>query len=233
MSKVERAFEIARETYADTGVDVENAMKQLASFNLSIHCWQGDDVRGFEQRSYPLSGGIMTTGNYLGRARNQNELWMDLEKTLSLIPGKHRVNLHASYGMFDKSVERNEILPEHYVSWVDWARENDVNLDFNATLFSHPRAESGFTLSSKNIEVRKFWVEHVKRSREVAAYIGSKQESPCIHNLWIPDGMKDQTIDKAAYRNNLKDSLDDIYSKKYDKSLIKDSLEPKLFGNGI
>ena len=231
---IEDAYKIAKAQYEEYGVDVENVLKTLKSIPISIHCWQGDDVGGFEKPNSKLTGGgIQATGNYPGKARNINELKQDLEKVLSLIPGNHRVNLHAIYGDFNnKIVERNEIEPSHFQTWINWAKENDIKLDFNPTLFSHPKADDGFTLSSKNEEVRNFWIEHVLRTREISAEIGKQLNDTCIHNIWIPDGMKDITIDRFGYRKLLIDSLDKIFSKKYSERYMLDSLEGKLFGIG-
>jgi L-rhamnose isomerase len=231
-NKVENAYRSASKNYSEIGVDTDAALERLAEINLTLHCWQGDDVRGFEIQNTPLGGGLLATGAYPGRARTPTELRIDLEKALSLIPGKKRVNIHASYREYVGNVDRDEIEPEHFTDWIKWAKLTGVKLDFNATLFSHPKAEAGFTLSSKDKEIRRFWVEHVKRSRKIAAYIGAQQDSPCIHNLWIPDGMKDQCVDKYGYRSLLKESLEEIYSVKYDAKLIKDSVESKLFGLG-
>ncbi|MEO0216236.1 MAG: L-rhamnose isomerase [candidate division WOR-3 bacterium] len=232
-NKVIEQYRYAQERYQKFGIDTEQVIKKLARISLSIHCWQGDDVKGFEMQGSPLSGGIQVTGNYPGRARNILELRQDLAMALSLIPGRHRINLHAIYGDFgDKKIERNEIGIEHFQSWVDWAKERKLGLDFNATPFSHPLSEDGFTLSSKNKKIRDFWIEHVRRSREIAAYFGRELKMPAVHNLWIPDGMKDICVDRIGYRSLLKDSLDKIYSKKYPEKFLRDSLEPKLFGIG-
>lgn len=228
------AYQLAKERYAEFHVNVDDVLKKLESVSLSLHCWQGDDVGGFERPDAELEGGgLQVTGNHPGKARNVHELRQDYEKVLSLIPGKHRVNLHAIYGEFGgKKVDRNEILPEYYQGWIDWAKKNGVKIDFNPTLFSHPKAASGYTLSSKNEEIRKFWIEHCKKSREISAYIGKSLGDPCVCNLWIPDGSKDTLIDKFGYRTILKKSLDEIYSENMNPSHIKDSVEGKLFGIG-
>ncbi|MCX7995466.1 MAG: L-rhamnose isomerase [candidate division WOR-3 bacterium] len=231
--KIIQAYKCAREKYQKFGINTDLVIKKISKMSLSIHCWQGDDVRGFEVHGSELSGGIQVTGNYPGRARNIDELRQDIEKALSLIPGRHRVNLHSIYGDFsNKKVDRNEIGIEHFKSWVDWAKDKKIGLDFNATLFSHPFSIDGFTLSSKDEKIRKFWIEHVQCCREIAAYFGKALNNPSIHNLWIPDGMKDVCIDRIGYRSLLKDSLDKIFSKKYPEKFLKDSLEPKLFGIG-
>jgi L-rhamnose isomerase len=225
----EQAYQQAKNKYREIGVDTDEALEILQHKPISIHCWQGDDVTGFENRKVS-GGGILATGNYPGKARNLQELCMDIEKVLGLTPGNHRVNIHSIYGIFDEKTDRDIIQPEQYQQWIDWAKDIGTPLDFNSTLFAHPRADEGFTLSSKNSSVREFWVRHVERCREIADYIGKQQGTPCIHNLWVPDGMKDITIDRYGYRVLLKESLDEIYQTRY--SHIKDSLEAKLFGLG-
>ena len=228
-----KSYKLAKERYAELGVDTETALKILNGISISLHCWQGDDVGGFEKTASGLSGGIMVTGNYPGKARTVEELRADLEKTYSLIPGKHRLNLHSMYGEFGgKKVDRNEIGIEHFQSWVDWAKKCGLKLDFNPTCFSHPNAESGYTLSSKDRKIRRFWVEHVKRTREIAAFIGKKLDGFCINNIWIPDGSKDIPADRTTPRKLLKESLDEVFANKYDKNYLKDSIESKLFGIG-
>lgn len=233
-NKIQEAYDTAKEVYAELGVDVEQALDIIKKVPLSIHCWQGDDVGGFETAGGGTAdGGMQVTGNYPGKARTPDELRNDLLKALSLIPGKHRVNIHAIYGEFGgKRVDRDEIEPCHYQGWIDWAKQNDLKLDFNATLFSHPKTASGFTLSDNKKAVRDFWIEHVKRCREISVFIGKSQGDACIHNLWIPDGSKDITVNRQRYRLQLKDSLDQIYATKYKSSEIKDSVESKLFGIG-
>lgn len=233
--EVEESYRLAEKKYSQFGIDTEEIINKLKKISLSIHCWQGDDVGGFEQPESQLSGGgIVATGNYFGKARTIKELQNDLKKAISLIPGNnHRVNLHSIYGDFGgKFIERNKYSPEYYQCWIDWAKDNDVKLDFNSTLFSHPYANDGFTLSSKSKERRKFWIDHVKRCREISAEIGKQLNDPCIHNIWIPDGSKDIPVDREGHRQLLKESLDDIFEKKYSKTLMKDSLEGKLFGIG-
>jgi L-rhamnose isomerase len=228
----EKAYDLAEEAYAELGVDVDGAMRRLAGKSVSLQCWQGDDVAGFERPGAALTGGIMATGNHPGKARNVAELRGDLEEAMGLIPGPHRVNLHATYGEFKAKVDRDGVEPEHFDGWVEWARERGLGLDFNATLFSHPRSDTGFTLSSKDPETRRFWVEHVKCTRRVAAYIGRCLGTPCVHDLWIPDGMKDSCVDRIGYRRLLAKSLDEIYAEKYPQAHLKDTLESKLFGLG-
>mgnify|MGYP006282352709 FL=1 len=231
---IENAYGIAKDRYAEFEVNPDEIIKRLKEIPISVHCWQGDDVTGFENPDQGLSdGGIQVTGNYPGRARNFAELTSDYEKVFSLVPGSHRVNLHAIYGDFaEKKRDRNELVPEQFDKWINWARKLGVKLDFNPTLFSHPKASSGFTLSSINPEIRKFWVEHINCCREIASYMGKKQGSPCICNLWIPDGSKDITVSRFKYRELLKSSLDEIYEKTYSDSNLKDAVEGKLFGIG-
>ncbi len=227
-------YEKAQKVYLQYGIDTEAVLEQLAELAISIHCWQGDDVGGFERPDASLSGGgIQVTGNYPGKARTVDELRQDLEKVLSMVGGKHRVNLHASYGEFGPTfVDRDAIEESHFQGWVDWAKKMDVYLDFNGTFFSHPMAEDGFTLASKDERVRRFWIEHAKRCRRIAAWIGREQGSPCILNTWIPDGTKDYTVDKFGYRAILKESLDEIFATEYPASEMRDALETKLFGIG-
>ncbi|HZJ88094.1 MAG TPA: L-rhamnose isomerase [Sphaerochaeta sp.] len=227
-------YEKAQKVYLQYGIDTEAVLEQLAELAISIHCWQGDDVGGFERPDASLSGGgIQVTGNYPGKARTVDELRQDLEKVLSMVGGKHRVNLHASYGEFGPTfVDRDAIEESHFQGWVDWAKKMDVYLDFNGTFFSHPMAEDGFTLASKDERVRRFWIEHAKRCRRIAAWIGREQGSPCILNTWIPDGTKDYTVDKFGYRAILKESLDEIFTTEYPASEMRDALETKLFGIG-
>jgi len=231
---IEKSYEMAKEQYAELGIDTEDTMEKLNKLSISLHCWQGDDVGGFETQDAELSGGgIQVTGNYPGKARNVDELRMDLEKVYALLPGNHRLNLHAIYGEFaGRRIDRNEITMDHFEGWVGWAKQQNIKLDFNATCFSHPKADDGFTLSSKDKNVRDFWIEHVKRCREISAVMGRELQSPCIHNLWIPDGTKDSPVDRWTHRALLKDSLDKIYSIDYDPKEMKDAVESKLFGIG-
>ena len=227
-------YDTARAAYAALGVDTDAVLARLARIPVSIHCWQGDDVGGFERPGSVLAGGgIQVTGNYPGKARTVAELRADLEKVFALVPGTHRVNLHASYGEFGgKFVDRDQIEPEHFAGWVQWAKKLGIGLDFNGTFFSHPLANAGFTLSSKDPAVRKFWIEHAKRVRRIAAWIGSELGSPCVLDTWIPDGAKDLTVDKIGYRRILKESLDEIFSISYPASHLRDAVETKLFGIG-
>lgn len=234
VQNVEKSYELARETYAVYGVDTDAVLKEMAETTLSLHCWQGDDVTGFEAGQEGLSdGGILATGNYPGKASNGEELRADLELALSLIPGRHRVNLHAIYaetgGAF---VDRDQLEPKHFQAWIDWARQHQLGLDFNPTFFSHPLAASGFTLASKEEKTRRFWIEHAKRSRAIAAEIGRQLGSPCVNNLWVPDGSKDLPTGRLLHRQLLKDSLDKIYEQQYDPAYLWDAVESKLFGIG-
>src|SRR5262245_35349551 len=213
-ASTEQAYKLAREKYAASGVNTEQALKVLATIPISLHCWQGDDVGGFETSSGPLGGGLVATGNYPGKARTPNELRQDLEKALSLIPGKHRLNLHAFYGEFGgKRVDRDEITADHFKNWIAWCIANKLGMDFNPTCFSHPKAADGFTLSHRNKSIRQFWVEHCKRSREIGAVIGKSLGTPCVTNVWIPDGYKDTPADRSGPRERLRESLDAIFRK--------------------
>ena len=234
MNRTEETYRLARERYTEYGVDTEAALATIATVPLSIHCWQGDDVGGFERPAAALTGGgIQVTGNYPGKARTPAELRADLEKALSLIPGAHRVNLHASYGEFGgKPVDRDQVEPAHFQGWVSWAKEHGLGLDFNSTFFSHPKADDGWTLSHRDPAIRAFWVEHAKRCRAISAFMGKGVGSPCIHNLWIPDGCKDAPADRWTPRRLLRESLDEIYSVSYPSTEMKDAVESKLFGIG-
>lgn len=229
---IKERYQIVKEEYAKLGVDTDKALERLANIVISLHCWQGDDVRGFISGD-ELSGGIQTTGNYPGRARNVQELRRDIEKVLSLLPGKYKLNLHAIYVDTDEKVELDQIEPRHYEGWVKWAKENNVGLDFNPTCFSHPKAESGFTLSSNDDEIRNFWIEHCKRSRKIGEYFGRELGIPCVTNIWIPDGYKDIPYDRLAPRMRLKDSLDQILEEKIDSRYNIDAMESKVFGIGV
>jgi L-rhamnose isomerase len=227
-------YSAARETYATGGIDTESALATLASTPISIQCWQGDDVGGFEKPGAKLEGGgIQATGNYPGRARTLEELRRDLEFALALIPGRQRVSLHATYGDFGgQAIERNAIGPEHFASWIDWAKEREVGLDFNPTLFSHPLAADGFTLSHRDGAVRRFWIEHAAACRRIAASIGRALGKTVVNNLWIPDGLKDLPADRKGPRERLAAALDAVFREPIDPALQLDAVESKLFGIG-
>ena len=229
---VKQAYEIAKEAYAKLGIDTDKAIKETAEIPVSIHCWQGDDVRGFENPDGDLTGGIQTTGNYPGKATTPEQLRADIEKALSLIPGKHRINLHAIYGDFEGNVERDKIEPKHFAKWVEWAKKNNVGLDFNPTCFSHPMSADGMTISHPDKEVRDFWIRHCKASREIAAYFGKELGTPAVTNFWFPDGMKDITVDKYGPRKRMMEGLDEIFSVEYPKEYTLDAFESKVFGIG-
>jgi L-rhamnose isomerase len=227
------SYSFAQERYAAMGVDTEAAMAKLATIPISLHCWQGDDVGGFENTGEGLSGGIAVTGNYPGRARTPDELRADLDEALSLIPGKHRLNLHAFYGEFGgKKVERDEITPEHFSNWIAWAKAKGIGMDFNPTCFSHPKAADGFTLSHADKGIRDFWVEHCVRSREISAVMGKELGSPCVMNVWVPDGYKDTPVDRVSPRRRLAESLDRVFAKAHNPAHMLDAVECKLFGIG-
>lgn len=231
-TQLEQAWDLAKQRFAAVGVDVEEALRQLDRLPVSMHCWQGDDVAGFENPGGSLDGGIQATGNYPGKARNATELRADLELALSLIPGPKRLNLHAIYLESDEPVARNEIKPEHFTNWVAWAKANRLGLDFNPSCFSHPLSADGFTLAHANDEIRQFWIDHVKASRRVSAYFGEQLGTPSVMNIWIPDGMKDITVDRLAPRQRLLAALDEAISEKLDPAHHIDAVESKLFGIG-
>jgi L-rhamnose isomerase len=225
---IEQSYEIAKERYARLGVDVDQAIDRLQTFPISIHCWQADDVIGFEVSENLGGGGIQATGNYPGKARNVEELRADIEKVLTLVGGKHRLNLHAIYGDFKgKAVDRDQIEPEHFTSWMQWAKEQDLKLDFNSTSFGHPKS-GDLTLANPDKAIRDFWIEHTKRCRTISEEMGKFQSDPCIMNIWIHDGMKDLTINRYKYRQILEQSLDEIFAIDYRN--MKDCIEAKLFG---
>jgi L-rhamnose isomerase len=232
-NQIEAAYMLAKERYAGMGVDTDRALETLAGVSISLHCWQGDDVGGFETDRSELSGGIAATGNYLGKARSADELRSDLDTAYSLIPGNHRLNLHAIYAETGgKKVDRNELQPEHFSRWVDWAKEKGHGLDFNPTLFSHPLANDGLTLSSYDKGIREFWIEHCIACRKIGEHFGQQLETPCVTNIWIPDGYKDTPADRKTPRLHLCDSLDAILAEKIDRRFNLDAVEPKLFGIG-
>ena len=227
---VNKAYAVAQERYAAIGVDTEKVLNQMQNFHLSMHCWQADDVSGFESTG-DLTGGIQATGNYPGKARNIDELRADILKAKSLIPGTHRLNLHEIYGDFGgKFVDRDQVEPKHFQSWMDWGKENDTKLDFNSTSFSHPKS-GNLSLSNPDKGIRDFWIEHTKRCRDIADAMGKAQDDPCIMNIWVHDGCKDQSVNHYLYRQLLKESLDEIFAE--DKENMKDCIEGKVFGIGL
>ncbi|WCJ58354.1 L-rhamnose isomerase [Fontisphaera persica] len=232
--KLETAYQLAREQYAALGVDTEAALQRLATLSISLHCWQGDDVGGFESAGETLGGGLAVTGNYPGKARTPQELRQDAEMVFSLLPGRHRFNLHASYGEFPagKKVDRNEIAPQHFAGWIAWAKGLGIGLDFNPTCFGHPLAASGFTLSHPDPAVRQFWIEHCQLCREIGAAMGRALKTPCVTNVWIPDGMKDLPADRKGPRERLAAALDAIFKKPLNPKHNLDAVEGKLFGIG-
>jgi L-rhamnose isomerase len=230
---IQDAYALAKERYASLGVDTDQALTRLAGIPISLHCWQGDDVAGFENPDAVLGGGIAAIGNYPGKARNAAELRRDLDKAYSLVPGTHRLNLHAIYAETGgKRVERNELQPEHFTAWVAWAKEKGHGIDFNPTCFSHPLAASGFTLASYDPGIRRFWVEHCIACRTIGESFGRELGTPCITNIWIPDGFKDTPVDRKTPRLLLKESLDTILTEGIDPAYNLDAVEAKLFGLG-
>jgi L-rhamnose isomerase len=230
---IKNAYALAKERYADLGVNTDTALTALAKVPISLHCWQGDDVGGFENHGTGLTGGIAVTGNYPGKARNPDELRADLEKALACIPGRHRINLHAFYGEFGgKKVDRNEIEPKHFQNWIDWAKQLKLGMDFNPTCFSHPKASDGFTLSHTDRGIRNFWIEHCIASREIGAAMGKALGSPTVTNIWIPDGYKDMPVDRMSPRKRLTESLDKIFAEAISPKVNLDAVECKLFGIG-
>lgn len=225
------AYDNARERYAALGVDTDKVLETMQNFHLSLHCWQADDVMGFERHAGALTGGIQTTGNYPGRARNIDELRQDILKAASYIPGTHRLNLHETYGDFkDEVVDRDQVEPRHFQSWIEWGKEHGMKLDFNSTSFSHPKS-GDLTLSNPDEGIRNFWIEHTKRCRAIAEAMGEAQGDPCIMNIWVHDGSKDITVNRMKYRELLKDSLDRIFATDYRH--MKDCIESKVFGIGL
>ena len=230
---VKERYEAAKEIYRAAGVDTDAALEALKNIPVSMHCWQGDDVIGFDGAG-ALSGGIQATGNYPGRARTPEELMADMDEALSLIPGPHRINLHASYAVFEEGewADRDKLEPKHFAKWVEFAKERGLGIDFNPTLFSHAKAENA-TLSSEVLEIRKFWIDHVKACIRISEYFAKELGTPCTMNIWIPDGFKDIPADRTAPRARLKDSLDQILSIDYDKSSVFVAVESKVFGIGM
>ena len=232
MMNVKERYEEAKAKYASIGVDTEEVLQKLAEVKISMHCWQGDDVKGFLTPDGELTGGIMATGNYPGAAHTPDQLRQDLEKAFSLIPGNHKLNLHAMYLDTDEPVDLNEIEPKHFEKWVAWAKEQGIGLDFNPTFFSHPMMKDGLTLAHPDKEVRDYWIEHGKRARKIAEYMGKEIGQTCIDNFWMPDGMKDNPIDRLSPRQRLMESLDEIFSEDLNEEYTQDAVESKLFGLG-
>lgn len=228
-----KSYEIARDAFAEWGVDTEAAMARLATIPISVHCWQGDDVVGFEKKSGTSGGGIQATGNHPGRARTPDELRADLEFAYSQIPGKHRLNLHACYLDTDETPDRDQIEYRHFARWVDWAGDRGIGIDFNPTFFAHAKADDNLTLSHPDRGIRDFWIEHGRRSREIAAKIGAALGSPSVNNIWVPDGYKDIPVDRMAARRRLEASLDAMTAERHDKAQMLDAVESKLFGIGV
>ena len=231
---IEKAYSLAKESYAILGVDTDDVIEKLPRIAISLHCWQGDDVGGFETPDAVLSGGgLQATGNYPGKAGTPDELRADIQKAMSLIPGRHRLNLHALYAETDgKKVERNELQTEHFATWIDWAAHNTCGMDFNPSFFSHPKADDGFTLACQDDGIRQFWIEHGIASRKIAADIGKQLGSPCVNNIWIPDGYKDIPVDRMSPRKRLRESLDAVFAEEISKTQVLDAVECKLFGIG-
>ena len=230
---IEQSYQLAKQRFAALGVDTDQSLKQLARIPISIHCWQGDDVGGFENAGQALGGGLAVTGNYPGKARTPDELRADFECALAVVPGRHRFNLHASYAeMNGQKVDRDELSADQFKNWIAWARSIKIGLDFNPTFFAHPKVAGGFTLTSPDKAIRQFWIEHGIRSREIGAAIGKALGNTCLNNLWIPDGMKDTPADRRVPRERLEESLDAVFKKRIDRKLNVDSVEPKLFGIG-
>lgn len=232
MEQIEKAYELASDRYAAMGVSADGAIEKLKSVSISLHCWQGDDVGGFENTGQDIGGGLAVTGHYPGKARTPDELRSDLEKAYSLVPGTHRLNLHASYGEFPGPIERDQIQPEHFQGWMDWGKEQGVGLDFNPTYFAHEKAESGFTLAHPDAGIRQFWIDHGIACRRIGAAMGEVQGTPCITNVWIPDGYKDTPASRRIPRERLIESLDALFAEELDPQRILDAVECKLFGLG-
>lgn len=229
---VKQAYEAAKALYAQHGIDTDEALCKLETIKVSMHCWQGDDVKGFLNADQELTGGISVTGQYPGAARTPEELRSDLDKAFSLIPGKHKVNLHAIYTDTDEKVELDQLEPRHYERWVTWAKEQGLGLDFNPTCFSHEKSSEGFTLSHPDAEIRQFWIDHCKASRRIGAYFGEQLGQTCVTNVWVPDGFKDNPVDRMTPRKRLKASLDEVFAEPIDPKYNLDAVESKLFGLG-
>src|SRR5262245_40383649 len=232
-NQLEQSYQLAKERYAEIGVDTDRAIERLKRIAISIHCWQGDDVRGFENAGGELGGGLAVTGNYPGAARTPDELRADFEKATSFIPGRHRLNLHSIYAETGgKKVDRTQLAPEHFSRWIDWAKSIGIGVDFNPTCFAHPKAADGFTLAHRDESIRKFWIDHCIATRRIAAAFGKALGSASVNNVWIPDGYKDTPVDRKSPRELLAKSLDAVFAEKIDRKLMLDSVEGKLFGIG-
>ncbi|MFX3649619.1 MAG: L-rhamnose isomerase [Paenibacillus sp.] len=231
-NQVKQAYEAAKALYAQHGIDTDKVLNKLAEIKVSVHCWQGDDVKGFLNKDGELTGGISVTGQYPGAATTPAELRNDLEQAFALIPGKHKVNLHAIYTDTEEQVELDQIEPKHYENWVKWAKEQGLGLDFNPTCFSHEKSSDGFTLSHPDPEIRKFWIDHCKASRRIGAYFGEQLGQTCVTNVWVPDGFKDNPVDRLTPRKRLKASLDEVFAESLNPEHNLDAVESKLFGLG-
>ncbi|WP_160040772.1 MULTISPECIES: L-rhamnose isomerase [Paenibacillus] len=229
---IQNSFNEAKKLYEKHGIDVDDVLEQLSRIKISLHCWQGDDVRGFLNKGRELGGGIAVTGSYPGRASTPEQLRDDIDKAFELIPGRHKVNLHAIYADTDERVDLDELAPKHFENWVKWAKQKGYGLDFNPTCFSHEKASDGFTLSHPDAEVRQFWIDHCKASRKIGEYFGRELGQPCVTNIWIPDGYKDAPIDRLSPRVRLMEALDEIFSDPIDEAFNIDAVESKLFGIG-
>ncbi|MEO0945956.1 MAG: L-rhamnose isomerase, partial [Pseudomonadota bacterium] len=227
------SYDSAKAQFADWGIDTEAAIDRLKTIPISMHCWQGDDVVGFEQKSGSSGGGIQATGNHPGRARNPDELRADLEFAYSMIPGSHRLNLHAMYLDTEETPDRDEIEYKHFAPWIDWAKDQGLGLDFNPTFFAHAKADDNLTLSHPDEGIREFWIEHGRRTREVAARMGAELGSTCVNNIWVPDGYKDTPVDRMAARRRLEASIDQMIATPQDRAQMRDAVESKLFGIGV
>ena len=230
--KIRKAYELAKEAYTGLGVDTDEVLRRLAQVKISIHCWQGDDIAGFLFKDQQLSGGIQVTGNYPGAATTVTELRQDIEKAVSLIPGKHKLSLHAIYADTDEKVDLDQLEPRHFASWVEWAKKTGMGLDFNPTCFSHPMAADGFTISHKDDKVRNFWIEHCRRSRLIGEYFGRELGQKCVTNYWFPDGYKDIPVDREAPRRRMKEALDQVFAGPIDEEHNLNAIESKVFGIG-
>ena len=230
---IEKTYELAKERYKKVGIDTDAVISKLKSIPVSIHCWQGDDVTGFEPGSGGAGGGTLCTGNYPGKATNPQQLRSDLDKVLSLLPGSHRLNLHSTYAETNgEAIDRDKLKPEHFDNWINWAKEKNIGLDFNPSYYSHPKAESGLTLSHPDKKIRDFWIEHGKACRKISEHMGKETGSPSIMNTWIPDGYKDIPVDRKSARLRLEQSLNEIFSEDINPEYHKDAVECKLFGIG-